>query len=266
MEPSPSAKEGRAWRMTLRLEIEGATGHLLIDRLDQRNAFNMDMWSAMPSLLDEVEANSDLRLLVIRSAQAGASFCAGADIKEMLAQKDDAQWRQANQAAINLVQHKLARLNLPTLAFVEGDCIGGGCGIALACDLRVATSAARFGITPAKLGLVYPFHDVKLLTDLVGPGQAKRILFTGGLIDADEALRIGLVEMLRDEPDAIIAEMLAVSPHSNRENKRFVRRALDGQMAEDTETLRIFAQSFEGADFLEGSTAFVEKRRPNFSD
>jgi enoyl-CoA hydratase/carnithine racemase len=250
--------------MTLRLEIDGTVGNLLIDRLDKRNAFDMAMWETMPSLLDEAESNSELRALVIRSAHAGAGFCAGADIKELLANKDDADWRAANQAAINLVQHKLARLNLPTVAFVEGDCIGGGCGLALACDIRIATRAARFGITPAKLGLVYPLHDVKLLTDLVGPGQAKRILFTGGLLDAEEALRIGLVEMLSDDPSEIIDHLLAASPHSIRESKKFVRRVLDGQDADDAETLRIFAEAFTGADFLEGTTAFVEKRKPQF--
>lgn len=250
----------------LRLEIDGAVGHLLIDRLDKRNAFNMAMWEMMPGLLKEAEANSRLQALVIRSAEAGAGFCAGADIKELLANKDDAGWRAANQKAINAVQYKLARLNLPTLAFVEGDCIGAGCGLALACDLRVATPSSRFGITPAKLGLVYPFHDVKLLTDLVGPGQAKRILFTGGLLGADEALRIGLVEMLSADPSEIINALLAASPHSIRESKTFVRRVLDGQEADDPDTLRIFAEAFTGEDFLEGATAFVEKRKPEFAN
>ncbi|MEP1421367.1 MAG: enoyl-CoA hydratase-related protein, partial [Erythrobacter sp.] len=173
-------------------------------------------------------------------------------------------WRSANQAAINRVQYKLARLALPTLAYIEGDCIGGGCGLALACDLRVATSSARLGITPAKLGLVYPFHDVKLLTDLVGPGQAKRILFTGGLIDAQEAMRIGLIECIDDDPTSIIEALTAASPHSIREGKKFVRRVLDGQEEDDEATLRVFADAFVGPDFLEGTTAFVEKRRPQF--
>ena len=252
--------------MSLRLEIDGATAHLLIDRADKRNAFNMAMWSAMPDLLAQAVATEGVRLLVVRAAEPGGAFCAGADIKELLANKDDADWRAANQAAINRVQYELARLTLPTIAFVEGDCVGGGCGIALACDLRVATPAARFGITPAKLGLVYPLHDVKLLSDLVGPGQAKRILYTGSLIDAEEALRIGLIEQIADTPAELTEAILAASPHSVRETKRFVRRVLDGQAEDDAETLRIFAEAFTGDDFAEGTTAFVEKRKPSFGE
>lgn len=252
--------------MSLRLEYDGATALLLIDRVDKRNAFNMAMWEALPGLLEGVATRDDVRLLILRSAEAGTAFCAGADIKELLANKDDADWRAANQKAINRVQYELARFAKPTIAFVEGDCVGGGCGLALACDLRVATPKARFGITPAKLGLVYPLHDVKLLTDLVGPGQAKRILYTGSLIDAQEALRIGLVEFIEDTPDELAKAVLAASPHSLRETKRFVQRVLDGQAEDDADTLRIFAQAFTGPDFAEGTTAFVEKRKPEFGN
>lgn len=250
--------------MSVRLELDGATAHLLIDRADKRNAFDMAMWKQMAELLDQAARNDSLRLMIVRAADGG-TFCAGADIKELLANKADDAWRSANQAAINRVQHDLARHPLPTIAFVEGDCVGGGCGIALACDLRVATAQARFGITPAKLGLVYPLHDVKLLTDLVGPGQARRILFTGSLIDADEALRIGLVEVLADSAKELGDAILAASPHSVRESKRFVRRVLDGQTADDADTLGIFADAFTSSDFLEGTQAFVEKRTPNFA-
>lgn len=249
--------------MTLQLESNGQTAHLLIDRADKRNALNMAMWKLLPDLLAEAASNPEHRLLIIRAAEPGA-FCAGADIKELLANKDNAEWRAANQAAINRVQYKLARFALPTIAFVEGDCVGGGCGIALACDLRVATEHARFGITPAKLGLVYPLHDVKLLTDLVGPGQAKRILYTGSLIDADEALRIGLIEKLASDFDEIAGQLLAASPYSIRETKKFVRRVLDGQTDDDSETLEIFTKAFTGPDFSEGTTAFVENRKPQF--
>ncbi len=249
----------------LRLEIDGPIAHLLIDRPDKRNAFNMAMWEAMPALLKEACAAEGVRLLVLRSSQEEGAFCAGADIKELLANKDDAGWRSANQAAINRVQYELARLELPSVALIGGDCIGGGCGLALACDLRVAVSKeARFGITPAKLGLVYPLHDVKLLTDLVGPGQAKRMLYTGMLIKADEALRIGLIEEITDAPKSLITGLLAASPHTIRETKKFVRRVLDGQAEDDEQTLKVFGDAFTGADFLEGTTAFVEKRIPEF--
>ncbi len=249
--------------MTLRLTYDGPTAHLLIDRANKRNAFTMEMWEALPALIAEAAAREETRLLILRAAEPGA-FCAGADIKELLANKDDAEWRAANQRAINRAQFELARLASPTLAFVEGDCVGGGCGLALACDLRVATRDARFGITPAKLGLVYPLHDVKLLTDLVGPGQAKRILYTGSLMNAEEALRIGLAEMVADTPDELASAVLAASPHSVCETKRFVRRVLDGQTWDDEETLRIFAEAFNGSDFAEGTAAFVEKRKPEF--
>ncbi len=249
--------------MTLRLEMAGPVAHLLIDRAAKRNAFDMAMWQEMPALLAQAIADPQARLVVIRAAEPGA-FCAGADIRELFANKDDPAWRAESQAAITRVQHDLARLALPTLAFVEGDCVGGGCGIALACDLRIATPAARFGITPAKLGLVYPLHDIKLLTDLVGPGQAKRMLFTGELIEATEAQRIGLVEILAQSADAAIAALIAASPHSIREIKRLVRRVLDGQADDDEETRRIFARAFESPDFAEGARAFVEKRAPEF--
>lgn len=249
--------------MSLRLERDGAVARLLIDRADRRNAFSLEMWQRLPELLAEASGDDALRVLVVKSANGGA-FCAGADIAELLANKDDAAFHAANQQAINRAQYELARFRLPTVAMVEGDCIGGGCGIALACDMRIAAPAARFGITPAKLGLVYPLHDVKLLVDLVGPGQARRLMFTGGLIDANEAHRIGLVELLGESEDALVGQLATVSSFSTQAIKSFVRRVLDGQVADDAVSLRVFASAFEGADFREGTGAFLEKRPPVF--
>jgi len=250
--------------MTLRLEKDGGVARILIDRADKRNAFNMAMWEAFPPLLADAVNDPDVRVLVLRSAVPDTAFCAGADIKELLANKHDSSWRAANQAEINRVQHELARANLPTIAFVEGDCVGGGCGLAMACDMRVATPNARFGITPAKLGLVYPLHDVKLLVDLVGPGQAKRMLYTGELLDAAEAHRIGLVEFIAEDSAFLIEQLLAASSYTARHSKGFIRRVLDGQSEDDAETLGIFASSFTREDFAEGTAAFVEKRKPEF--
>ncbi|WP_228242458.1 enoyl-CoA hydratase/isomerase family protein [Porphyrobacter sp. GA68] len=250
--------------MTLRLEIAGHRATLLIDRAARRNAFTMQMWQDLPDLVHRAADDPQVRALVIRAAEPGCAFSAGADIGELLANKDDDAWREANQTAINRAQYELARLSVPVVALVEGDCIGGGCGIALACDLRVATPAARFGITPARLGLVYPLHDVKLLVDLVGPGQAKRMLYTGALLSAEEAERIGLVEELADDAEALVQGIIAASTHSVRWAKRFVRRVLDGQTEDDAETLAVFAQAFTGPDFAEGTAAFISKRPTEF--
>lgn len=249
--------------MTLHLVADGPIARLRIDRADKRNAFTQAMWALLPRLLEDALALPGVRLLILESTTPRL-FCAGADIGELLARKDDSDWRAANQDAINATQYQLARFPLPTIAFIDGDCVGGGCGLALACDIRVATPRARLGITPAKLGLVYPLHDVKLLVDLVGPGQARRMLYSGDLLSADEALRIGLVEAVADTPDALVAPIVANSPHSTSIIKGFVRRVLDGQVSDDDDTRALFAQAFTGPDFLEGSSAFLARRKPQF--
>jgi enoyl-CoA hydratase/carnithine racemase len=230
--------------MTLRLERDGAIGRLLIDRPEKRNALNQEMWERFPVLIAHAMADRAIRVLVVQSSTPGM-FCAGADIGELIA-------------------HDLARAGKPTIAFIDGDCVGGGCGIAMACDIRVATPQARFGITPANLGLVYPLHDTKLLVDLVGPGQAKRMLYSAQLIGAEEAQRIGLVEEIDESPNALANLIAAKSAHSTHEMKLMIRRVLDGQCDDDAETKRIFAEAFTKPDFTEGTTAFVEKRKPEF--
>ena len=249
--------------MNLRLETHGAHAHLIIDRAAKRNAFNQAMWDALPGLVGQALSDDNVRVLVLRSAEPGV-FCAGADIGELSANAADADWLRANQTAINRAQFDLTRAPKPTVALIDGDCVGGGCGLALACDLRVASARSRFGITPAKLGLVYPLHDTKLLVDLVGPAIAKRILFTGTLIDAAEAHRIGLIDTIADNADALIDSMASVSGHSQRESKAMIRRILDGQVADDDATRALFAAAFNGPDFKEGVDAFLNKRKPHF--
>ncbi len=247
----------------LRFEHDGPIGRLIIDRAGKRNAFNQEMWQRFPVLLAHAMADRAIRVLVVQSAVPGV-FCAGADISELIAQKANINWRAANQAAIHRTQHELARASKPVIAFVDGDCVGGGCGIALACDIRIATTRSRFGITPAKLGLVYPLHDTKLLIDLVGPGHAKRLLFTGQLIDAAEAHRIGLVEMIGDDANDLAAVISDNSAHSTHEMKAMVRRVLDGQADDSAATNQIFGDAFTLPDFREGTAAFIEKRKAQF--
>lgn len=249
--------------MSVDLAIDGTVARLMISRPDKRNAFSQAMWDQFPGLLETAVNDANVRVIILQSATPGM-FCAGADIAELLAHKDDAGWRAANQAAINRVQYDLARVPKPVVAFIDGPCVGGGCGLALACDIRVATPRARFGITPAKLGLVYPLHDTKLLVDLVGPGQAKRLLYTGEIVDAAEAVRIGLIERIADGVDDLVEIIAANSPFSCRETKACVRRIVDGQTDDDAATLAIFADAFTRADFAEGTAAFMAKRKPEF--
>ncbi|WP_109807305.1 enoyl-CoA hydratase-related protein [Sphingosinithalassobacter portus] len=249
--------------MTLSLSIHDAVATIAIDRSEKRNAFTREMWEALPRLIAQAQDSADARMLVLRSA-AGGAFSAGADIGEFAQNAADRDWLDANQRAIAQAQKALSRCPLPTVAMVEGDCFGGGCGLAIACDLRVAGSASRFAITPARLGLVYSLHDTKLLVDLVGPAQAKRILFTAQPVDAAEAFRIGLVDVLDDRPDVLIAPITANSSHSIAASKAIIRRILDGQADDDTRTEAMFAEAFDKPDFAEGVAAFLARRKPEF--
>jgi len=251
----------------LRLETDLGIARLLLDRPAKRNALDQAMWEALPALVDTAMADPAADILILGSTTPGI-FCAGADIAEFAGHSADPAWRAANQAAIRAAQLAVARAPKPVIAAVDGDCIGGGCGLALAADIRIASPRARLGITPARLGLVYSLHDTKLLVDLVGPGQAKRMLFTGSLLDAGEAQRIGLVEELADDPMAaagkLARSMQAASGFSQTAIKGIIRRILDGATDDDSDSAALFDSAFTGADFREGVCAFLERRPARF--
>jgi enoyl-CoA hydratase/carnithine racemase len=249
------------------LDTAGHVATLTIDRPAKRNAMSYAMWSALPGLLDLVRHDDAIRVLVLRG---GEHFSAGADISEFTTLRADADGAAKYGEAVHAGERAIATLGKPTIAAINGFCVGGGCELALACDIRVAESGARFGITPAKLGIVYGFTSTKRLVDAVGPAWAKQILFGGEIIDADTALRIGLVNEVH-EPEAVharvkeLAETIASRAQvSLRGAKTIVDLITDGQHEEDSAVHALYDEAVRSAEYAEGVAAFLEKRSPNF--
>ncbi|MBE1467695.1 enoyl-CoA hydratase/isomerase family protein [Kibdelosporangium phytohabitans] len=250
--------------MHLRMETAGAVATLTIDRPGKRNALNLDMWTAIPELVGSL--GPDTRVLLI---QGGEHFSAGADIAEFEALRSGADDAARYSEIVHAAERAITDFPQPTIAVINGFCIGGGCEIALACDMRIAADDARFGITPAKLGIVYNFTSTKQLVDAVGKAWAKQILFTSEIIDAATALRIGLVNELHPEGDLEArAKQLADTISSRaqvtvRGSKKIINRIADGEH-EDDSVRALYDEAVHSADYAEGVRAFLEKRTPRF--
>lgn len=246
---------------------DGDRAELILNRPDKRNAMTESMWASLPGLLDTLAERC--RVLVVRGA--GEHFASGADISEFEAIYETQERGEANSASIAAGLEALARFPHPTLAAIRGACVGGGCGLALACDLRFADTTSRLAITPAKMGLLYPFGDTKRLVEAVGPSMAKDMLFSARVLEASEALDAGLIDrlfapdLLDREIEAYCNRLLDMSPRSATYTKAMIARILDGQDHEDDDTRAWFANAFSSADFKEGYKAFLEKRKPDFS-
>lgn len=255
--------------MDIELAWNGPAATIVLNRPAKRNAMTLDMWRRVPDLVGEALAHGTTRLLVLRGN--GGAFSAGADIAEFPEAYASAEAAIANQKTIQAAMTAVEQCPLPTLAAIDGACYGGGCGLALACDLRFATTGASFAITPAKLGLVYGIDDTRRLAAAVGPSRAKDILFTGRALPATEALQMGLVNAIHapQDLDAAVEHLAqslgAVSAHSARATKRILAKLADGCLHDDDESRSMFADAFSGADFREGFAAFIERRPPKFS-
>lgn len=253
----------------IQIEREAPLAWVLLNRPQRRNAVTTAMWQRLPALVTELQADASVRVALLRGAGQEA-FSAGADISEMEATMAHPERMRSMQDSVQVAQDVWARLTLPTIAVIHGACVGGGCGLALACDLRLAADDSVFAIPPAKLGLVYSLADTKRLVDLVGPSFAKEMLFTGRRVSAREAYDCGLVNHVLPaaELDAAARE-LALGIASNAQSsvrgaKRIIAELIDGSHAESTETRALYDDAFSSAEFIEGARAFLEKRLPRF--
>ncbi len=254
---------------SLILSKNGAVATLWIDRPDKRNAIDFAMWSAVPGLVERVENDDEIRVLVVRGG-GDEAFSAGADIGEFGTHRADREAATRYDQATDAAERSLRDLSKPTIAMIHGFCIGGGAEIALACDLRFADTRCRFGVTPARLGLVYGLAATKQLCDLVGPAATKWLLFSGEHLASHRAHQVGLVDELH-EPDRLEARTYAFarriassSQGSVRASKRIVARIAAGQIEDDAETRALREAALDGEDVQEGVRAFLEKRPPEF--
>jgi enoyl-CoA hydratase len=253
----------KAWR-------EGPVLHVRFNNPAKHNALSIDMWEAVPALLGRAAADDTVRMVVL-SGEGGKSFVSGADISQFedlrAAKEAVRKYEQVAEAALQGI-HEFAK---PTIACIQGYCIGGGLNVAIACDIRIASGDSTFAIPATRLGLGYRVSAMKNLVDLVGPGYAKDIFFTARRLDAEEALRIGLVN--RIAPAAALPKLLdeyvqpiaAGAPLTIKAGKRIIGEVLKPDADMDLELCRrLILDCFESDDYAEGRRAFMEKRKPAF--
>jgi enoyl-CoA hydratase len=250
-------------------EVANGIGTITFNNPDKRNAMSLDMWTGLVEILDAFAADPGVRVLVLTGAGTKA-FVSGADISQFDSQRADAAAQRDYDALTGAGRARLAAFPLPVIARIRGYCLGGGLGIALQADLRIAADDAEFGIPAARLGLAYGADMVRQLVGLVGPAHARMLLYTGARVGGAEAARVGLVnravptEDLRDTVDDLARTIADNAPLSIRAAKLAVAAAETPGSVEDAALQAAIAACFNSADYKEGRTAFREKRLPVF--
>jgi enoyl-CoA hydratase len=245
-------------------------GWMIFNNPERRNAVSTEMWEAIPHVLGAFETDPEVRVVVMTGA-GDKAFVSGADISQFEDQRANREANDRYSARSGAGTMALASLKKPSIAMIRGFCLGGGLAIALSCDLRVCSEDARFGIPAARLGLGYGFDGVKRLVDIVGPAYSSEILFTARQFDAQEALRMGLVNRvaaaaeLEETVRGYARTIGENAPLTVRAAKMAVRESLKDPARRKLEALAaVVAECFESADYAEGRRAFMEKRKPNF--
>ncbi len=250
--------------------VEDGVGLITFNQPEKRNAMSVEMWDGLTRILDAWADDPAVRAVVLTGA-GDKAFVSGADISQFEKQRSDADAQREYDKLTRGGREKLAAFPKPVIARIQGFCLGGGLGIAMQADMRIAAEGSAFGIPAAKLGIAYGFDMVRRLMSLVGQANARTLLFTGERIDAAEALRIGLVN--RVVPAAELQETVAKlargiagnAPLSVRGMKFIVDQALRDPADRDMGAVhQAVATCFDSADYREGRTAFMEKRKPAF--
>lgn len=250
--------------------IEPPIGWLIFNNPERRNAVSLDMWEAIPAILEKFANDSRIRAVVVTGAGERA-FVSGADISQFDKLRSSPEENDRYAAISSGARAALRDFPKPTIAMIRGYCIGGGMAVALACDLRLASEDAKFGIPAARLGLGYGFSGVQRLVSVIGPAFAKEMLFTARHFSAQEALRIGLVNAVTPSEELektarSYAEMISANaPLTVRAAKLSVEQALlDPEKRRTQDVADAIRACFASEDYAEGRAAFRERRKPVF--
>jgi enoyl-CoA hydratase len=252
-------------------EVEGHIGWITFNNPARRNAMSLDMWAAVPVILDQFEKDPNVRVVVLKGA-GDAAFVSGADISQFEQLRASAEANKEYDKTADGAGGRLHGFGKPVVAMIRGWCMGGGVAIALGCDLRIASEGAKFGIPAARLGVSYRWRAIKRLVEVVGPAYAKEIFFTARHFSAAEAERMGLVN--RVLPEAELEPFVRDYCRMIAENAPLTIAAAKGVINElgkpgpeidaaYCETL--IARCFASEDYVEGRRAFMEKRKPVFA-
>ena len=250
---------------------EGGVGYVIFNNPERHNAVSLEMWAATRDILDDFRSDDSVRVVVLTGA-GGKAFVSGADISKFGNERSTAEGVAKYNATTEQAFSGVHDFPKPTIAMIRGYCIGGGMALATCCDMRICTPGSKFGIPAAKLGLGYDYKGVKRLINVVGPSFTKEIFFTARQFDAEEARMMGFVN--RVVPDAELesyvknyAEIIAGNaPLTVGSIKLIVGEAMKDEAERDMKAVSASVQRcFDSKDYIEGRTAFMEKRKPAFT-
>jgi len=249
---------------------DGAIGHMIFNQPQKRNAVSLAMWERAREILDEFEKDPDIRVIVLSGA-GGKSFVSGADISEFESQRGTAEAQLHYNTQTGKVYDRIAAFPKPTIAMIQGFCIGGGLNLACVCDIRICSDNAQFAMPAAKLALGYPFPAIQRLANIVGIANARHLMFTAQRIDAERALRTGLAQdvVASDDLATFVTEyantIAANAPMTVAAMKYISTQVLaDPEQRNLDRCAQMVADCFASDDFKEGRRAFMEKRKPQF--
>jgi len=249
---------------------DGAIGWIVFNNPQKHNAVSLEMWGALPVVLDEFAKDAQIRVVILKG-EGEKAFISGADISQFKEKRGSAEAVQTYNAASDRASRALSEFPKPLIAMIRGYCIGGGLGVATSCDLRIASDNSRFGVPAAKLGLGYRYSGIKRLSELVGPSFTAEIFYTGRQFDAGEALQMGLVNRVLPAADLekYVLDYATTMTHNAPLTIAAVKRSLlelrKDPGERDLELCQKMVEAcFASEDYAEGRTAFMEKRKPVF--